>query len=292
MDGDGAGGRREHTMSGPSQDDPSRRRSPAGDSRAGVPAANDPWHTGSGGLFVGVGAICETAARLTGMDGAALAVLTPTSVRELVHATDAVSQQIDELQFTLGEGPCVDAYRLGGAVLCPAVLDNDFQSRWPAFATEVAEIGVEALFAFPVPGYERPMGVLELYRRTSGAIGDREERAAHLCAQSLQTALESNWREHLERSSTQEAAIDAVDLGGATPLASNPFTRTQVHIAAGMVAVQLNVTTAEALDRLRAHAYAAKRSIVAVAADVVARRLSFAGSNGEGHRTDPRDGRR
>lgn len=275
-------------MSGPSQDDPSRRRSPAGDSRARVPASTDPWHAGSGGLFVGVGAICETAARLTGVDGAAVAVLTATNIRELVHATDTLAQQIDELQFTLGEGPCVDAYRQGDAVLCPALSDNDFQARWPAFTTELVEIGVEALFAFPVPGPERPMGVLELYRRTSGAIGDREQYAARVCAQSLQTALDSNWRAHLERSSSQEAAIDAISLGGATPFPSNPFTRSQVHIAAGMVAVQLNVPTAEALDRLRAHAYAAKRSIVAVAADVVARQLSFDASGGEAHATDPR----
>ena len=55
----------------------------------------------------------------------------------------------------------------------------------------------------------------------------------------------------------------------------DPFTRTQVHVAAGMIAVQLNLPTTDALDRLRAHAFAQRRSIVAVAADVVARRLSF-----------------
>lgn len=64
-----------------------------------------PRHRRDDPLFVGVGVICDTAARLTGVDGAAVAVLTASqNVRELVYATDAVAQQVDELQFTLGQG--------------------------------------------------------------------------------------------------------------------------------------------------------------------------------------------
>ncbi|WP_416366884.1 hypothetical protein [Mycolicibacterium gadium] len=48
-----------------------------------------------------------------------------------------------------------------------------------------------------------------------------------------------------------------------------------------MVAVQLGVTTGDALDRLRAYAYAQNRSLLALATDVVARRLSFSGLNGD-----------
>ena len=51
--------------------------------------------------------------------------------------------------------------------------------------------------------------------------------------------------------------------------------RAEVHQASGMISVQLNVSLAEALVRLRAHAYAQERPIAEVAADVVARRLRF-----------------
>jgi hypothetical protein len=44
-----------------------------------------------------------------------------------------------------------------------------------------------------------------------------------------------------------------------------------------MVAVQLAVPSQEALDRLRAYSYAQRRSITVVAADIIARRLSFRG---------------
>jgi hypothetical protein len=50
-----------------------------------------------------------------------------------------------------------------------------------------------------------------------------------------------------------------------------------VHQAAGMVSVQLNVSVAHALIRLRAHAFGAERSLTDVAGEVVARRLRLAG---------------
>ncbi|MFI9402303.1 hypothetical protein [Nocardia sp. NPDC052316] len=56
------------------------------------------------------------------------------------------------------------------------------------------------------------------------------------------------------------------------------FSRTEVYIAAGMVAVQLAVPSDEGLDRLRACAYAQRRSRTAVAADIVARRLPLRGN--------------
>jgi hypothetical protein len=51
--------------------------------------------------------------------------------------------------------------------------------------------------------------------------------------------------------------------------------RAEVHQATGMVSVQLGVNLAEALVRLRAHAWAEDRLLADVAADVVARRMRF-----------------
>src|SRR5258705_9335458 len=66
---------------------------------------------GIGWLFAGVGALCDAAVLRARADGAALAVLTQSShTRELVYATDIIARQLDELQYTIGEGPCVDAY--------------------------------------------------------------------------------------------------------------------------------------------------------------------------------------
>jgi hypothetical protein len=59
-------------------------------------------------LFAGVGVLCETAERLADVDGVAVAVLMSAQSRELVYATDEVAQQIDDLQFAVGEGHAYD----------------------------------------------------------------------------------------------------------------------------------------------------------------------------------------
>ncbi|MDF2824881.1 MAG: hypothetical protein K0R68_2289 [Mycobacterium sp.] len=238
-----------------------------------------PGRNAADALFVGMAAICDTAARLTGVDGAAVAVMTDRhGVRELVYATDALAQQIDELQFTVGEGPCLDAYHDDRPWMCPRLDDEDVVGRWPGFISEITELGVAALFAFPIPGPHRPAGVLELYRRTSGELLEREQQSAQVCASALQAALDHNWRTFVEHSDSTEDAIATAAAYTAGP--ADPFTRSQVHVAAGMVAAQLSIPTGDSLDRLRAYAYAHRRSILAVAADVVARRLSFRKDNG------------
>jgi len=49
---------------------------------------------------------------MLGMDGAGIAMVTTLGNRGVVCATDDVSARIEELQFSLGEGPCVDALDL------------------------------------------------------------------------------------------------------------------------------------------------------------------------------------
>jgi AmiR/NasT family two-component response regulator len=67
----------------------------------------------------------------------------------------------------------------------------------------------------------------------------------------------------------------AATAGSSSDELPDAFTRTQIHIAAGMLAVRLAVNTDEAIDRLRAYSYARGRPISSVAADIVARRLTL-----------------
>ncbi len=50
-------------------------------------------------------------AELLPVNGASIVVRSGPDNTQLVHATDDVVAQLDELQFTLGEGPCLDAFR-------------------------------------------------------------------------------------------------------------------------------------------------------------------------------------
>lgn len=233
-------------------------------------------------LFAGVERICDAAMQQTNVDGVTLAVLTRSRrVRELIYASDPLAKQLDELQYTIGEGPCFDAYADDDPKFYPELTDVAKTWRWPTFACEATRLGAQALFAFPVPDGVRPMGVLELYRRTTGGLADPERSSARTCATAIAHQLESNWCEHVSRFQTPDDAIDAT----ATASASNqepagPFNRTQIHVAGGMVAVQLGVQADEGVDRLRAFAYARGRPVSSVAADIIARRLTLRHQDG------------
>src|ERR1022692_5238265 len=64
--------------------------------------------------------------------------------------TDEVSEQIEELQLTFGEGPRVDASADGGPVLVPDLGADDVAARWPAFGPAARLAGAAAVFALPL----------------------------------------------------------------------------------------------------------------------------------------------
>jgi hypothetical protein len=228
-------------------------------------------------LFTGVGELCEQAVRGASADGAALAVVTRHAHnRELVYATDSDAVRLDELQFTLGEGPCLDAYLDDEPQFHPNLDSVTGASRWPTFAAEATALGVHSLFAFPVPGAGRsagPSGVLEFYRRTEGHLTDQQHAAAQAAATAIGRRIKTNWQDHLAGFGSTTDAVDAA--ASAAQDGPDPFSRTQVHVAAGILAVQLDTHPEEALDRLRAHSYASGRRISSVAADIIAHRLTL-----------------
>jgi len=231
----------------------------------------------SDSLFAGVAEICDSAMREAGADGAALAVLSRSAQsRELIYATDGLAQQLDELQYTIGEGPCFDAYLNGTPQFHPELNSTSQPSRWPTFAADAIRLGAHALFAFPIPDGQQPMGVLELYRRSAGKLDAAECAAVKECAATIADQLATNWEHHVARLGGVEMALDAAAIDDVAQCqAANPFTRTQIHIAGGMVAVQLGIDPGEGVDRLRAYSYACGRRISEVAADMIARRLTL-----------------
>jgi GAF domain-containing protein len=232
---------------------------------------------GGASVFNGVNQLCDTVVRLSGVDGAAIALLTRASrVRDLVYATDAVAQQIDELQFTLGEGPCLDAYHRREAQLLPDLIESSVTDRWPMFTSEALDLGVRSVFAFPVVEGDSPLGVLELYRRTTGPLALDEHNAALTIAATAALTVRQNWNAYLVRTGDSGGADAAAEnLSEAQADSPGTFSRSQVYLASGMASVQLGIPADQALDRLRAYSYQNGRSIKDVSDDVVGRRLNL-----------------
>src|SRR4051812_46826417 len=87
----------------------------------------------AGGAPISAAHICAAAAAGIGVDGVGLTVVTGMTLREVVHATDQVADQLEEFQLTFGQGPCVDALT-DGPVLADELRARSYVERWPAFA--------------------------------------------------------------------------------------------------------------------------------------------------------------
>jgi hypothetical protein len=175
--------------------------------------------------------------------------------------TDPTSALIEQVQYTLGEGPCVDAHRQGRPVV-EADLAGAGPTRWAAFAEPVVAAGVGAVFGFPLRIGAVRLGALNLYRDRPGDLTDDQHADALVLADVA-----------AEMILLLQARAPAGTL--ADELARSADLHAVVHQAAGMVAVQLGINVADALVRLRAHAFAYDRPLREVADDVVARRLRF-----------------
>jgi hypothetical protein len=169
---------------------------------------------------------------------------------------------LEDLQFTMGVGPCKDAFQSGLPVHAPR-LDAGATARWPAFADMARDAGIGAVFAYPLCTNGAKIGVMTLYQDREGDLStDQHEDSIAVAEVLTETVL-----------SLQDAAPAGVLAEG---LEVAVRYRAQIHQAAGMVSVQLKIPVAEALMRIRAHAFASGQSVGVVAADIVARRLRLA----------------
>ncbi len=203
--------------------------------------------------------VCLAAVALLSLSGAGLSLMVDGELRGTAGASDGPVAAIQELQLTLGEGPCVDAWANRTPVL-EADLAWPAATRWPAFAAAGVAAGIRAVFAFPLHLGAIRVGVLVLYRDRPGALGDAE-LARGLVLADVAT--------HVILGLQAGAAPDELHV----LLASEPPYWAEIHQATGMASVQLGVSLDEAFVRLRAYAFAHDRQLRAVARDVVERRL-------------------
>src|SRR5947207_13532194 len=121
--------------------------------------------------------LCAVCPQVTGVSGAGIMLMSGDIPRGSLCSTNEVSQLIEELQYTLGEGPCVDAYQQDQVVAEPD-LAEPVTRRWVAFTPPALEAGVRAVFGFPLRVGTVRLGALNLYRDRPGPLsGDQHADA-------------------------------------------------------------------------------------------------------------------
>jgi hypothetical protein len=204
--------------------------------------------------------LCRTCVEVLHVSGAGITLMSGRNSGPVCSSSRRTGV-LEDLQFSLGEGPGQEAFARGEPVGEPD-LAHALADRWPNFCPPALAAGTRGVFAFPLLAGTSRIGVLTVYQDTAGRLSDEQATdsvvVADLVARSV-LATQS-------RSEPDVLADELIDAGAH---------RAEVHQASGMLAVQLGVGIAEALVRLRAHAFATDRPVTDVAADIVARRLSL-----------------
>ena len=203
--------------------------------------------------------LCRGCVKIVGVDGAGIMLMSGDVPRGSLCTTNAVSHRIEELQYTLGEGPCVDAYQQDQVVTQPD-LAGPLTPRWFAFTPPALEAGVRAVFGFPIRSGTVRLGALNLYRDWPGPLTDGQHADALVLAD-----VAARWVLEAQAGAPPGTVAEELEAGADFHFA--------VHNAAGIVSVRQQISVTEALIRLRAYAFSHDRLLAEVAQDVIARRL-------------------
>jgi hypothetical protein len=210
----------------------------------------------------GLTRLCEVAVDELRMSGAVVSLMTPVETGRDQYGTIAaascdLARSVEELEFSLGEGPGSDAFLMSRPVLTPD-LEGAFD-RWPGYVPTALAAGVRGTFAFPLLVGAARFGVFHLHCsqvRNLSAI----ETATSLMLAELAT----------------EIVLDGYHRDGDPTASVAPFfaadRRDEVYQAQGMVMVELGISLYEALARMRAHAFAADQELADLASEILAGR--------------------
>ena len=205
--------------------------------------------------------LCVACVEVLGVTGAGLVLMSGGRSLDFIGVSDPVSQAVEQMEYVLGEGPCVSAFRTKVPVFDPDLADES-TDRWPAFRRGALAAGVHAAFGFPLLVERICIGALNLYHDHSGALDDGQIADALVVAQCASRSV-LDWQ------------ADAPPGTVAWQLEAAPNNRVEVHQATGRISVQVGVSLDDAMVLLRAYAFSHDRPIGDVASDIAAGRLSL-----------------
>ncbi|MDQ1636593.1 MAG: hypothetical protein QOJ32_3402 [Frankiaceae bacterium] len=195
---------------------------------SGLVAGHDP-------LEITLRRIAEFAARaIPAADGAGLTLL-GDGQRRTVVATDDLVHAVDDVQYSLEEGPCLRAMELGATVVSGSLSGDP---TYPRFGPRVGRMGVHSSLSLPLLLEDEVIGALNVYARAKDAFGDEAARLGELFARPAAVSV---------RNAQMLADLQRTVEQLRTALAS----RAGIDQAVGLLMSRSGLTAAEAFQRLR-----------------------------------------
>jgi GAF domain-containing protein len=168
--------------------------------------------------------------------------------------TDPDTGAVDQLQYDVGEGPCLAALREMRVVSVPSMR---LERRWPHVAECAEEKGVRSSLSAPLVVGERGIGALNFYARTENAFSEEDEETAQTFALHAAVLL-----------ANAQAYWNAYELG--QQLEQAMLSRASIEQAKGILIEQSGVTSDEAFELLRRASQRENRKLREIALEIVA----------------------
>jgi hypothetical protein len=185
--------------------------------------------------------LSQACARVLDVAGAGISVFAD-DFRVPLGASDRSASTAEQLQFSLGEGPCLDAY---GNARPFWGSEQDIQVKWPLFHSElVGRTPYRSIVSLP----------LRLSRSTGGAVDLYLTKASEPDALDLED-LASITEQIVARLSWQTEPSVAELPGPGWLHGPSAHMRTRIWIAIGMINAHFGLNAPDALAMLRAYAF-------------------------------------
>jgi GAF domain-containing protein len=171
---------------------------------------------------------------IPGADGAGLTMLEDDRAQTVV-ATDDFVHAVDDVQYGLGEGPCLLAVATRATQTSGSL---GGEARWPRFGPRVGRMGVHSVLSLPLLLPDRVVGAMNVYAHAKNAFGADAVRIGELFARPAAVAV-------------YNAQILARSQQLADQLRQALVSRAVIDQALGIIRSRTGAGADEAFDRLR-----------------------------------------
>jgi len=189
---------------------------------------------------------------IPGADGAGLTLLEADRADTIVATTTFVSE-VDDIQYGIGQGPCITAARDGQTVMSGSL---GADPRWRKFGGAVARLGVHSALSLPLITPDGVVGAMNVYAHAKHVFDERAAELGEIFAVPAAIAV-------------QNAQVLAQTQRLAAQLQATLGTRGVIDRAVGILMSRSGGTEDEALDRLRTLSQNEHRKLAVVARQII-----------------------
>lgn len=188
------------------------------------------------------------------VDAAGAMLTSPGGELQFVASSSESMRVLELFQVQADEGPCVDCFRSGQAIVNHALSEND--ERWPRFTPQALAQGFRSVHCLPMRLRGRTIGALNLFRTHQGPFEAEDVAVAQGFADVATIAILQ-----------YRSSLNATALSDQLNIALN--SRIIIEQAKGMIRQATNCDIDEAFGQLRTHARNHNLGLTDIATPVV-----------------------